>query len=323
MAIEGFQIKDQVLGTGDTNVYTFNLYLLQASDLLIWIQDGAGNIVETHTGDDTTFVSGLTFDDTGEGTVTLVNDLPDTYVMTLLMANDAPDQTTAFSNKNSFTLSILESALDRTIALLQRVAYLAQRSVKMHDLDDIDSFDPTLPYNIGANPGGIVSVKEDGSGFEIVVNTGEISSAQGYATTATTQAANAALSATQAAAAAIAAAASAAAAAAGFFASGTRAAPISITATGGVSSGGQARQMKFIHGSPGAVLVTANPQVAQGGVVVGNEMVIIGCDDTNTVKFTNGNGLALHGDIILGDSDVLSLIWDGTLWLETSRSAST
>ena len=86
--------------------------------------------------------------------------------MTMFMANDLPDQPSSFPNKLSFTLPAIEGALDFLAACIQRIAWLAQRSVKMHDLDDIDSFDPTLPINPSGNPGMTIRVKPDGSGFE-------------------------------------------------------------------------------------------------------------------------------------------------------------
>jgi hypothetical protein len=316
MAIEGFQIKDQMLGTGDTTVYPFNLYLLNASDLLIWIQDASGNIVETHTGDDTDFVAGLTFDTDGSGTLTLVNDLPDEYTMTLLMANDAPDQTSTFKNQFSFTLENIEAALDRLAALLQRVAYLAQRSVKMHDLDDIDNFDPTLPFNIAGSPGGIISVKEDGSGFEIVVTTGEIAAAEGFASTAQSAQSAANASAIASAASAAAAAASAAMAATGFYCVSNPLSPINVT-TAGIINNNKYRECQFVQGT-GGVVVTANPQI-NPGTIVAQELLIIGTSDVNTVQINNGTGTSQNGNCILGAGDAICYVWDGTVWSEIYR----
>jgi hypothetical protein len=168
--IQGFNIKEQVLGQADSNVYTFDFKIFDVTDLLIYVQDSSGNIVEKIRGDDTTFLSGVTFDSIkGGGTVTLINNLGDEFIMTMFSASDLPDQPTSFPNKTSFTLKAIEGALDYLATLIQRVAWIAQRSMRMHDLDDIDSFDPTLPPNIANYPGGILAVKMDGSGFEILV----------------------------------------------------------------------------------------------------------------------------------------------------------
>jgi hypothetical protein len=165
--IEGFDVKEQVLGTGDQSVYTFEFKIFDKTDLLIYVQDASGDIVQEVRGDDTTFLASVTFDSIkGGGSVGLLADLTDEYVMTMFLAPDAPDQPASFPNKKSFTLPDIEGALDFLATLIQRVAWLSQRSVKMHDLDDIDFFDPTLPPNPAGNPGAVLAVKEDGTGFE-------------------------------------------------------------------------------------------------------------------------------------------------------------
>lgn len=167
--IQGFDVKEQWLGTGDANSYTFDFKIFDPSELLIYVQDTSGNVVEQIRGDDTTFLAGVSFDSIqGGGTITLINNLTDGYSLTALSANDLPDQPTAFPNKSSFSLRAIEGALDYLAIQIQRISWLAQRSMRMHDLDDIDSFNPTLPQNIASYPGGILAVKEDGSGFEVL-----------------------------------------------------------------------------------------------------------------------------------------------------------
>lgn len=101
---------------------------------------------------------------------------------------------------------------------------------------------------------------------------------------------------------------------------GTRAAPSAIVAGTGVAfSGSQGRALWFIEGSGGAVDISANPQVVAGSTV-GQELRLIGRNDTNTVQFDDGNGLSLNGTCILGEDNVLDLVWDGTNWVETNRS---
>jgi hypothetical protein len=73
-------------------------------------------------------------------------------------------------------------------------------------LDDITTFDPTLPPKIVLNPGGIFSVKSDGTGFEFVVTTGMIAAAAANAAAAAASAAAALVSQNAAAASAGAAA---------------------------------------------------------------------------------------------------------------------
>ena len=100
--------------------------------------------------------------------------------------------------------------------------------------------------------------------------------------------------------------------------SGSRGAPVNVTAGGGISPGADTFQKIYIQGSGGAVTVTANPQVA-AGTTDGQRLILVGRSDTNTVTLANGTGLSLNGDITLGDDDTLDLSWDGTSWCEVSR----
>lgn len=321
--IEAFDVKDQALGTGDNAAYTFDFKIYDPTHLLIYVQDGSGNIVQQIRGDDTTYLSGIVFDSVnGGGTVTLVNNLDDTFVMTFMLAPDFPDQPTAFPNKTSFSLDMIEGALDYLASQIQRIAWIAQRSMRMHDLDDIDNFDPTLPISIANYPGGVVSIKEDGSGFEITTTVNEIAAAQGNAAAALVSAGNSAASAVSAAASALAAAASAALAATGFFTVGTRALPGTVVAATGFVPSGKPRELQFLQSAGGTVLVTANPQIPHG-TVIGQEFVIVGGSDANVIHITNGNGLDLNGDMFIGNGDTLGLCWDGTNWSEMYRRSAT
>lgn len=65
--------------------------------------------------------------------------------------------------------------------------------------------------------------------------------------------------------------------------------------------------------------VTANPAIVAG--TNGQRLTIIGTDDTKTVTFDDGNGLALDNgqSITLGENDVLELVFYNSLWIETTR----
>lgn len=168
MSIEGFGYKEQWIGTGDTAEYTFDFKIFANSHLYFYLQDQLGNILAQFDGDDTDYIAQISFDPVnGGGTITLASDLDNQFILTAFMANDFPDQPTAFPNKLSFTLEAIEAALDYITTWGQRVAYLTQRSVKLHDLDDIDNFDMTLPRNLSDNPNGIITVNDAGDGFKI------------------------------------------------------------------------------------------------------------------------------------------------------------
>jgi hypothetical protein len=101
---------------------------------------------------------------------------------------------------------------------------------------------------------------------------------------------------------------------------GSRASPSNITAAGGIAfTGPDSRQLWFVQGDSADIDVTANPQIAAGSTV-GQELVLVGRNDTQSLKLEDGTGLSLRGEIYLIADSVLSLFWDGTNWVETSRS---
>lgn len=101
--------------------------------------------------------------------------------------------------------------------------------------------------------------------------------------------------------------------------SSTKSSPTSISAAGGIGSSSAAREYQFIVGNGGPVTVTANPQIT-AGEVVGQELLLQGTSDANTVTIDTGTGLNLNGPCTLRDGSVIHLVWDGTLWSEVSRN---
>lgn len=320
--IAGFNVKDVAIGTGDTDSYNIGFVVDEVTDLLVWAQDGNGVIQGEYRGDDTTFLSSVTFNPDGETmSLGLQNDLPTDWVLTFFMAADEPDQESTFADKFSFNLSDIESAFDVLARFIQRVAYKSQRALVLHDLDDIDSFNPMFPYPIASYAGYVPSIKSDASGIEFVVSTGMISAAGGYATTAQSAQSAASASALAAAASALAAAASAAQAATGFYCTSTRLVPLSITAVGGITNNNKPREAQFVQGT-GGVQVTANPQISPG-TVPGQELLLSGTSDPNYVRINNGTGTSQNGDMILGDGDSICYVWTGDLWTEIYRRSAT
>lgn len=96
---------------------------------------------------------------------------------------------------------------------------------------------------------------------------------------------------------------------------GSRASPQLITAAGGITFNGNALEIQFIAGNGGPIDLTADPQISDG-TSVGQILVLIGCHDTNTVKFDNGTGLDGNGNRTLGNDSCVAYMWDGTDWLE-------
>lgn len=321
MSRPDYEVKEQWLGTGDTLAYTFNFKIEVAAILLLIAYDGNGLEQWRVRGDDITQLASCIFDPVnGGGTITLLNFFPDTWSMTLLLAPDQPIQPDEYKGKTGFSLSAFEQTFDRLSGQIQRLAYLCFRSVKLDDGDDAYTFDADLPPG-ATNPnnaGATLAVNPTNTGWQWGATLSQIAQAATFAANALASANAAATSAANALASAIAAAASAAGAASGYTVTGTRSIPLGITAAGGIAFNTGQRQFQFIHGSPGPVTISANPQIGNG-LIVGQEMVLMCCDDTNSVTFTNGDGLLLNGNFTMLDGDTLSLIWDGNHWSETSR----
>lgn len=95
---------------------------------------------------------------------------------------------------------------------------------------------------------------------------------------------------------------------------------IGITVADGDMSATASSQIIFVQGNGGPVVITASPAI-QAGVIIGQQMIIIGRSNTNTLEIDNQSGsVELNGNIVLGLGDALSLIFDGTAWVEVSRS---
>ena len=92
------------------------------------------------------------------------------------------------------------------------------------------------------------------------------------------------------------------------------------TAAGGILAGDLEKVIWIYLTSP--IDITAVPQIAAG--YNGQEITIVGYNDTNTLKIDNGNGVILAGGVscTLGEDDTLTLIYTTRFssWIEVSRS---
>lgn len=108
---------------------------------------------------------------------------------------------------------------------------------------------------------------------------------------------------------------------------GTIAVPALINQTDGIDPiAGCALQTWIIKGDGASVgaggpadLSALNPQIAPG-TVVGQRILLVGTDNTATVKIANGNSLILNGFYIMQNGSLIELSWDGTNWREISRN---
>ncbi len=100
---------------------------------------------------------------------------------------------------------------------------------------------------------------------------------------------------------------------------GSRGSPTLITAVGGISfSGTNYSNIAFIAGDSAPIDVTASPQIV-AATNVGQRLLLISRDATNTVKLDDGTGLSLNGSWVGGLDSQLELVWDGSVWNEVAR----
>lgn len=78
-------------------------------------------------------------------------------------------------------------------------------------------------------------------------------------------------------------------------------------------------QKIYVQGSGGNIDITANPQI-DNGTIDGQSMLICGRNDDQTLQLDNGTGLSLNGVAVLGADDCITLSWDTSVWVETSRN---
>jgi len=91
-----------------------------------------------------------------------------------------------------------------------------------------------------------------------------------------------------------------------------------ITAGGNITPADSRKQLLPVTGD--AAAVTAADIVATAGLN-GDELIIIGGSDTNTVTIVSATNTVLNGSCTLGLGDVLTLIFLSSKWYEKSRSA--
>lgn len=81
------------------------------------------------------------------------------------------------------------------------------------------------------------------------------------------------------------------------------------------------KNIVFVTGNGGAVVVDAVTGITDG-TFDGQECIVVGMDDTNTVEIDSVGNMELNGSVVLGYHDSISFIWDNTnaVWFEVSRS---
>jgi len=129
-------------GNGVTTTFDYNWTIWQASELILYQTDTAGNVTTLTEGTDYT-VNGV--GSTTGRTVTLTNPLPTGY--TLLIKSDfVPTQETDFVSQGAFYPQVHEDALDKLTYLVQQLVEADSRSLSLSPTTT--GVDPTLPTPI-------------------------------------------------------------------------------------------------------------------------------------------------------------------------------
>jgi hypothetical protein len=162
-----YQPKHSYTGNGTLDQYTFDFKIELAIHLLIVVLDENGDEIERVRGDDTSYLSSVTFNSIdGGGTVFLNDVLPVNHKLYILLASDSPTQSFEFRNKTSFTLRRFEDALDWVQGQIQRISYRAKQALKIHDSENEESFGSMLPPGISDQGGSVLQVSQDATKFQ-------------------------------------------------------------------------------------------------------------------------------------------------------------
>lgn len=174
-----FDVKEEYLGDGSNDTYTFDFKIEQLGFLLSILIDEEGKEVERGRGDLPSFIDSVTFNPiNGGGSVKLSENLPTDYRLILVLANDEPTQPAEWKNKRSFDLAQLERDLDFLGGGLQSVAERTLRSFKIHEADNIENIDTTLPIGFEGAANRVLMVDSTGQGLVYGPTADEISGAQ-------------------------------------------------------------------------------------------------------------------------------------------------
>lgn len=306
MSIPQYDVKEVYTGTGSLDSYTFDFKITLLTQLLVVVVNDLGVETQRLRGDDTSFIDSVDFDSVlGGGTVNLLADLPTDYQIILLLADDAPTQDYEFRNKTSFTLRRFESALDSILGAVQRLVYRANQSLRIHDLDNEETFNTQISPGIADQAGRVFKVNDDGDGLDFGPLTSEIANAQAYAIAA--QAAQTASEAAQSAAEVAQVAAE--------FAAATIVAPTFVTFDGPILGTLVRNQIGIIKSGASFALTLSNVDLIAGDVI---EVKFLGFTAVCTVTPTSANIEGASSKVLMDSANAsYKFRYTGSEWIIT------
>ena len=133
MSRPSYNPRDNYLGDGVTDTYSFDFKITDESQLLIKVYDADYEVVFSVDGNDTTYLSSIEFDPIrGGGQIVLADPLTSGYHLALILepAFTQPDR---YRNAGDFSLDQLEQSLDVQNGQTQKLKYLIDRALKLAD----------------------------------------------------------------------------------------------------------------------------------------------------------------------------------------------
>ena len=278
--IETYDTRSYALGDGVITQIDFDFLITKKADILFTIVE-TGETPITFDGNDTTYLSSLTFDAVGGGgTATLLVALASGKTLYLDLNVAEPVQSNLFRDRGGYSLRTFETALDYVVTAIQTIFRNVERSVKFKRHVDISTFDTSLPDSMVGNAGYLYNT---GSGFTNVVGvTSENPNISGVVANVVT--------------------------------------PIDIVSTVGIPFSGTFWKNEIFVKGTGGVIVSANPRIA-AGTTVSQTLEIVGTSDADFVQLADGNGISTGGQTLqLGLNSVAKFKWIGSTWLLTSTN---
>jgi hypothetical protein len=95
--------------------------------------------------------------------------------------------------------------------------------------------------------------------------------------------------------------------------------PYSMNTNTDITPSTDFRQYWLLKSGGGALGITSDPQILPGAFV-GQEILLQGTDDTDYPILNARQGLYLNGNCAMKNKTTLTVIWDGSVWVETSRN---
>jgi hypothetical protein len=92
----------------------------------------------------------------------------------------------------------------------------------------------------------------------------------------------------------------------------------SISAAGTITAAVELRELRRVQGNAAAVTANSTTPIT-AGITEGQELILKGMSDTNTVTILDSGNVDLNGDMTLYNGSTLSLVWVDSKWLEISR----